>query len=314
MTRILMSTEIFHVDRKDNGSTSPTAPNSEGEVKLRKRLSSHGESPRNGNSEGEVKSRKRLSSHGESPRNKQIKLLAVSRRFGSVVREIGKSMKSVNLKTLYLWVGFLEASKDPKIHLFSSELLSGLDKCDNVMTFLNRFSFQWSWMDYGFLEDLLRASRCEKGMKILEKFKSELDQVKFLSSFVVPSPCKKMLPTDEGSYTILTLTVDCKLYDCTLRYISELKLRFTDFCGILRHSIQLIAVKQISITSTIFYWVLLRPLVPLICNKVQANRTELRATGVLEVSIYPNVVMATDAEVRVGSLAFMTINGGIVSV
>ena len=295
MTHILIPTEIFHVEQKENGSMSPAG----------------GEGV---NSESEVTSRKRLSSHSESPHNKQIKLLAVSRRFASVVREIGKSIKSANLKMLCLYVGSLEANKDPKINLFSSELLSGLDKCDNVTMFLSRYSFQWSWMDYGFLEDLLRAGRCEKGTKILEKFKSELGQVKFLSSFAVPSPCRKMLPTDEGSYTILTLMVDCKLFECTLHYISELKVSFTDFCGILRHSIQLIAVKQISIASTIFYWVVLRPVVPLICNKVQANRTKLRSTGVLEVSIYPNVVMATDAEVRIGSLAFLTINGGIVSV
>ena len=257
---------------------------------------------------------KRLSSHNEPPRNKQIKLLTVSRKFAGVVREIGKSMKSVNLKVLYLWVGFQEACKDPKIHLFSSELLTGLDKCENATTFLNRFSFQWSWMDYSFLEDLLRANRCEKGMKILEKFKSELSQVQFLSSFTVPAPCRKMLPNDEESYTILTLTVDCKLLECTLHYIGELKSSFTTFCGILRASIQLIAVKQSSVTSTIFYWVVLRQLVPLICTKVQTNRAELRSTGILEVSIYPNVVMATDAEVRVGPLAYLTIYGGKVSV
>ena len=196
---------------------------------------------------------KRLSSHNEPPCNKQIKLLTVSRKFAGVVREIGKSMKSVNLKVLYLWVGFQEACKDPKIHLFSSELLAGLDKCESATTFLNRFSFQWSWMDYSFLEDLLRANRCEKGMKILEKFKSELSQVQFLSSFTVPAPCRKMLPNDEESYTILTLTVDCKLLECTLHYIGELKSSFTTFCGILRASIQLIAVKQSSVTSTIFY-------------------------------------------------------------
>lgn len=290
---LLIPIELFHAERKENDSRPPT--NEEAISK------------------SEVTLGKRPASHGESPSTKRIKLLAVFRKFSSVVEEIGEAMSSVNYKQLLLWMGYQEASKEPRIHLYSKEYLASLDGCEDASVFLKRLSFQWSWIDHSLLEDLVRVSRCEEAAKLLEGFKAELAQVQFLSSFTVPSPCTKMLPIDEKSSTIMTLTVECKLFECTLRYISELKSSFTIFCGLIRHSVQLVAVKQTSLTTTIFYWMISRQLVPLVFSKVQTNCPQLRSSGILEVAVYPNIVVATDGEVRYGSLSFLTISGGVVS-
>lgn len=268
-----------------------------------------------GVSQTEVTLGKRPASRGDSPCTKRLKLLAVFRRFSTFLREVGKAMKSVDTKRLFNYVEHLMACDDPKIPLFTSkEFLTFLnEKCENSYAFLKRLSFHWSWIDFSLLEDIVKASRCEKAIKLLEAFKSELNQVQFLSPSTVPAPCAKMIPNKEQPHTILTLTIDCKLFECTLHYISELKSVFTQWCGISRHSLQLVAVKQISVITTTFYWMLTKELVPIICTKIQMNRDWLRSKRILEVSIYPGLVMATDGEMRLGPLAYLTISGGIVS-
>jgi len=265
------------------------------------------------NSQSDVTLGKRSASHGESPSTKRLKLLAVSRMFSAVVREIGESLKSLDPKKLLKHLSLLMASKDPKIPLFTPEFLASLETSTNSSMLLNRLTFQWSWIDHSILEELVSFSHSKAANKLLEKFKSELGQVPFLSSSTVPSPCPKMLPIDGQSRTLLTLTTDVKLLQCTLKYIGELKSQFSTLCGITRHSLQLVAVKQSSVVSTIFYWMVSKQLVPMICAKVQANCSLLQSSGLLEVSIYPNVVMATDGEVRLGPLALLTIADGKVS-
>ena len=290
-----VTTELFNTEPKENESSPPA----EGEVV----------------SSGEVTvGKKRSASHGESPCTKRrLKLLAVSRKFLAVVREIAESMDPVKPKPLLTWLKSVNVCNDPKIPLFTPEVFSGLEDSRDSTVLVNRLSFYWSWIDYGLLEDLVRVSGCDEASKLLEGFKSELSQVPFLSPSTVPSPCSKMVPADGQPHTILTLTVECKLFECTLCYIRNLKSTFSNFCGLTQHAMLLVAIKQTSLTSTIFYWMILRQLVPLICTKVQANRSQLQSSGILEVSVYPGLVMATDGEIRVGPLAYLTISDGIVS-
>ena len=264
-------------------------------------------------SKSEVTLGKRKAPRGESPSTKRLKLLAVFWKFSAVVRDIGKSMKSVNLKTLMNSLTNMTVSDDPKIPLFAPEFLQTLEQYKDVSTLLNRLSFYWSWIDCSVLEELVNASHCKKAIGLLEGFKSELGQVQILSSLTVPSPCAKMLPNDKQSSTLLALTVECKQFECTLHYISELKLKFSALCGITRHSLQLVAVKQSSVKSIIFYWMISKQIASIICAKVQASCSQFHSNGILEVSVYPGVVMATNGEVRLGSLAFLTISEGIVS-
>lgn len=287
--------DLFNTEPKENESSSPTEGGavSSSEVTVGK---------------------KRSASHGESPCTKRrLKLLAVSRKFIGVVREISESMESVKLKPLLSWLTTLNVCNDPKIPLFPPEILSDLEDSRDSGVLVKRLSFHWSWIDYGLLVDLVRISGCEKASKLLEGFKSTLGQVPFLSSSTVPSPCSKMIPTDEQPYTILTLTVECKLFECTLSYISTLKSTFSNFCGLTQHALLLIAVKQTSVKSTIFYWLILKQIVPMICTKVQANCSQLRSSGIMEVSVYPGLVLVTDGEIRVGPLAFLSVDDGIVS-
>lgn len=257
---------------------------------------------------------KRPASYGESPSTKRLKLFAVFRMFSAVVNDIGKSMKSTSLKNLIHSLSLLMiSSSNPKIPLFTLEFIKSLSSCTTPSMLLNRLSFQWSWIDYSVLEDLVKASHCKDAVRLLEEFKSRLGQAQFLSTFTVPLPCPKMLPINKELHTILVLTIDRKLFECTLNYISEVKSKFSTYCAITRHSLQLIAVKQSSVTSTTFFWMISKQIVPTICSKVQANCSELRSTGILEVLVYPGVVMATDGEVRLGPLAFLTITGGAVS-
>ena len=237
----------------------------------------------------------------------------MSRKFLAIVRKIAESLDSVKLKPLLTWLTSLNVCDDPKVPLFTPEVLSVLEGSRDSTMLVNRLSFYWSWIDYGLLEDLVGVSRCKEASKLLKRLRSELGQIPCLSSSTLPSPCSKMLPADGQPHTILTLTVECKLHEYTLRHISELKSRFSNFCGLTQYALLLIAVKQTTVTSAIFYWIILKQIVPVICTKVQANCSQLRSMGILELSVYPGLVMATDGEMRVGPLAFLSISNGTVS-
>ena len=287
--------ELFSTEPKENESSPPT----EGGV-----VSS---------SEVTV-GKKRSASHGESPHSKRrLKLVVVTRKFFGIVRKISESMESMKPQPLLSWLATVNVCNDPKIPLFPPDVLSHLEDSRDSSVLVTRLNFYWSWIDYGLLEDLVRMSGCERASKLLEGFKSTLGQVPFLSSSTVPSPCSKMVPAEEQPHTILTLTIECKLFECTLSYIRTLKSTFSNFCGLTQHALLLIAVKQTSVKSTVFYWLILKQLVPVICTKVQANRNQLRSSGIMEVSVYPGLVLATDGEIRVGPLAFLSISDGIVS-
>ena len=265
------------------------------------------------NSSGEVTlGQKRPASQGESPQTKRVKVLAVSRKFLAVVREIADSMDSVKVTTLLTWLASVNVCDNPKIPLFTPDVFLGLESSRDCYVLVKRLNFYWSWIDYGLLEDVVRVSNSKEASRLLDRFKSELADLQFSSSITLPSPCSKMLPADEQPHTILTLTMDCKLFECTLRSLSELKLKFSNSCGLTRHALLLVAAKQVSVTTTIFYWLILKQIVPMICTKILTNLSKFRSEGILEVSVYPNLMMATDKEMRLGPLAYLTINDGIV--
>ena len=257
---------------------------------------------------------KRSPTHGVSPSTKRTKVIEASRRFSSLVTEICKALESTKPKHLANFLNELKASEEQKIPVFTPEIIEILADCENAGILVRRMSLYFSWFDHELLKELVRVSNCKKATRLLHEFDSQLDYSLPLSSQLLPVPSSNMLPNDTHPSTLLTITTSSQNQSqYCLSYIDELRSRFSSLCEISRHALHLVAVNQAHATSLIFYWMLPKTIVPLICCKVQENCKAMRACGVLEVAVYPGVVITTGSEVRLGPLAFVTIKDGSVS-
>ena len=258
---------------------------------------------------------KRPPTHGDSPCTKRTKVLEASRRFSSVVTEICKALESTKCQSIVNCLNQLMASEEPKIPLFTSEIVESIADCENAGILVKRMSLYFSWFDHEILKKLVGASNCVQAIQLLHDFDSQLDYSLPLSSQSLPIPSPNMIPNDTHPSTLLTTTTTTtkEQSQYSLRYIDEFRSWFSSLCKISQYSLHLVAVKQAHATSLIFYWMLPKSIVPLICCKVQESCQIMRSKGVIEVAVYPGVVIATDSEVRLGPLAFLTIKDGSVS-
>ena len=72
-------------------------------------------------------------------------------------------------------------------------------------------------------------------------------------------------------------------------------------CDITQHCLQLLAVRS---DPTILYWTIPKCVVDLIHTNVALHNEYLYSRGILEVSVYPDLVLTTGDNVRYGALAF----------
>jgi len=256
---------------------------------------------------------KRPPTHGDSPCTKRSKVLEASRKFPSVVAEICKALESIDCDQLVDCLDQLMAIEEQKIPVFMPEIVDNIADCENAGILVKRMSLYFSWFDHELLKKLVGASNCQQAIRLLREFDSQLDHSLPLSSQSLPVPSPNMIPSDSHPSTLLTITTATQEQSqYSLHYIDELRSWFSSSCKISQYALYLVAVKQVHATSLIFYWMLPKSIVPQICYKVQENCQIMRSRGVVEVAIYPGVVIATGSEVRLGSLAFVTIKDGSV--
>ena len=72
-------------------------------------------------------------------------------------------------------------------------------------------------------------------------------------------------------------------------------------CDITQHCLQLLAVRS---DPTILYWTIPKCVVDLINTNVPIHSEYLYSRGILEVSVYPDLLLTTGDDVCYGALAF----------
>ena len=110
-----------------------------------------------------------------------------------------------------------------------------------------------------------------------------------------------MIPSDSSAHTILAVRCDKELYHCTLQYIYDVQSVMVEKCDITQHCLQLLAMR---IDPTIFYWTIPKCVVSLINTNIPLHCQYLYSRGILEVLVYPDLLLTTSDDVCYGSLAF----------
>ena len=191
----------------------------------------------------------------------------------------------------------LMASDHDDIKLFTNDQMKSFSWYGNAMLLRKLCSFAWS--NHSILRTLV--NNCSEAIKLLDKFESNLDPLKPVSCYPIPCLSSNMIPSDTSTYTILAVRCKIELYESSLQYVYDVQSVMVERCAITQHCLRLLAVRS---DPTILYWTIPKCVVNLIETNIPPQSEYLYSRGILEVLIYPKILLTTGDNVCYGSLAF----------
>ena len=230
--------------------------------------------------------------------NSYYEVLPVNVYFLAIFDQVGKLLRFHQLELIQL-CGTLKASDVHDINVFSPSQLEVLNEYNNTILLFVKLSPLVTWSNHSILRVL--ASVCREAVTLLDKFVCRLDPLQRITSFPIPHLSTDMIPSDFSAYTVLAVRCDKELYHCTLQYLYDVQSVMTEVCDITQHCLQLLAVRS---DPTIFYWTIPKCVMDLINTNVPLHSEYLYSRGILEVLVYPDLLLTTGDDICYGSLAF----------
>ena len=193
----------------------------------------------------------------------------------------------------------LEASNVHKINLFSADQIKELSRFSKTSSLLLKLSPLFTWSNHSILRALVSYS--SKAVKLLDEFESKIDFLQPITSHPIPCLSSDMIPSDTSTYIILAVRCKVELYESSLQYVYDVQSVMIEKCDITQHCLQLLAVRS---DPTILYWTIPKCVVDLINTNVPLHSEYLYSRGILEVLVYPDLLLTTGDDVCYGTLAF----------
>ena len=214
-----------------------------------------------------------------------------------LIDQLVELLKSYDYEMMMEQCSNLMASAHNNIKLFSSNQLKTFSQYNNAI--LLRTLCLFSWSNCSILRTL--TSYCSEAVKLLHRFESNLDPLQPISCYPIPRLSTDMIPNSINLFTILAIRCKMELYESSLQYIYDVQSAMVEKCDITQHCLQLLAVRS---DPTIFYWTIPKCVVDLINTNVPLHSEYLYSRGILEVFVYPDLLLTTGDDVCYGSLAF----------
>ena len=230
---------------------------------------------------------------GRSATNASIVLVL----YFHLIDQLVELLMSYDYEMMMEWCSSLMASDHNNIKLFASDQLKIFSQYNHGI--LLRTLCLCTWSNCSILRSL--TFYCSEAEKLLHRFESNLDPLQMIACYPIPHLSTDMIPSDSSAYTILAVRCDKELYHYTLQYIYDVQSVMVEKCDITQHCLQLLAVRS---DPTIFYWTIPKCVVNLINTNVPLHSEYLYSRGILEVLVYPDLLLTTGDDVCYGSLAF----------
>ena len=218
-----------------------------------------------------------------------------------LIDQVSKLLQCYDVKKLVEQCENIMACEEENIKLFSDDQIKKMSKCCSTLSLLRNLNYFFSWSNHSILRMLLVESLSEI-YKLLDEFDSRLDPLQSIASYPIPYFSSDMIPIDTSTHTLLAITCDQELYECTLQYVYDMQSVMMEKCHITQHCLQLLAVRS---DPTIFYWTIPKCVVHLIFKQAPQHSEYLYSKGMLEVLIYIKPVLTTGNDVVIGTLAFV---------
>ena len=216
-----------------------------------------------------------------------------------LIEQVNKLLRTYKLELIQQCKS-LKASNVHNINLFSPNKIKELNEYNNT---LMTFHALFTWSNHSILKSLAGCSI--EAVKLLDEFESKLDLCQPITSYPIPCLYANMIPSDTSTYTILAVRCDKELYQCSLQYVYDVQSVMIEKCDITQHCLQLLAVRS---DPTIFYWTIPKCVVDLINTNVPLHSEYLYSRGIMEVLVYPDLLLTTGDDVCYGSLVFKSLH------
>ena len=221
--------------------------------------------------------------------------------FLCLIDQVHEIVQYCDAKTLVEQCDKILACEQENIKLFSNIQVEKLKQYGDILLMLHSLCSTFTWCNHSILRVLL-TELSNEALQLLDEFDLRLDPLQSITSYPIPYYSSSMIPNDISVYTILAIRCDQELYKATLQYTCNIQLLIMETCDVTQHCLQLLACRS---NPTILYWTIPTCVVNLISTGVPQHSDYLYSRGVLEVLIYPKLVLATGDDVTMGSLSFM---------
>ena len=248
-----------------------------------------------------VFSRKRSLSVHQSRSNKQIKPSMIDKEFLWLTDHLNDLMQFSDPKMITEYCSSLMASDIHNITVFPTDYVKKLNNYNHTPSLLKILSSFWTWSDHSVLRTLLQSD--SEAASLLDEYDAQMDLSQPLASYPLPLPSPFMVPSDDGTHTILAIKCVWQYYQCLLKDVVEVRSHMIEKFGLTSHSLQLLATQN---SLTILYWLIPKSVVTLISTKVSEYSSVLHTLGIQEVSIYPGTRITMKPSIITGSLAFLS--------
>ena len=231
-----------------------------------------------------------------------VKSTSILTSFFQVLDSIGEVLlqQSYHVQILTDQCKYLMASGKHNINLFSDDQIQSFNEYSTSTLLFQMLSTFFSWSNHSILRGLVGP--CSEAVRILDDFDSRLDPFQLIASYPIPCFSANMIPAgDTSTYTILAVRCKVELYESSLQYVYDVQSVMIEKCDITQHCLQLLAVRS---DPTVLYWTIPKCVVDLINTNAPPHSEYLYSRGILEVLVYPNLLLSTGDDVCYGSLIF----------
>ena len=182
--------------------------------------------------------------------------------------------KCASLMTSYIY----------NIPLFSDETLKDYDGYHNVSVMLRYLMCYFSWCDLSVVLKLLEICDYPKGVRLLQKFKHQIDFTKPITEYPIFTVDSLMIPSESSPYTVMAIHYELEHFSLSLRNIEMLKSLITEKYEISFISCQFLGISN---NSQVFHWLIPKSVAALIVSKVRESYNYLLKNGIKKLFIYP---------------------------
>ena len=213
------------------------------------------------------------------------------------------NLPDMNIQYLYLIDDLckLMESCDPGVftdkcaNLMASDIhnitLFGDDKCvkdfgeyHSVSIMLRYLMCYFTWCDLSVIQELLETCGYPDGVRLLKKFKHQIDSTRLFTEYLIPNSHSLMIPSDSSPYTVMLTQHKLEHTLLSLEHIKEIKSVIIESCEITPICCYFLAK---AIDYHFFHWLIPKSVAPLVVRKAQENCSYLHKHGIKDISIFP---------------------------
>ena len=234
--------------------------------------------------------------------NSMIDPASVVAKFLSLKAQLDKLLQSCDPIPITKKCTSLLASEDHKIPLFPTDHTEELKGINNFHELLLKLSPLITWDNHSILSAVAETCNISDALTLLTQFDDRIGLSQPLTRYPIPAPSHTMVPYDNSTHTILAVKLDIELDHCTLQDVVDVRLLIQDQCNLTSYCLHLLAVAKTN--SATIYWMMPKSITHLITVNAVRFQEYFHEKGILQLSVYPGMVLSTGSSLKVGPLSF----------